>query len=672
MDPESSVRIGIDTGGTFTDVIVWSGGSLETFKLPSTPDDPSQAILDGIGLALDRVGRGGTAEVVHGTTVGTNALLERKGARTALVSTLGFEDVLAIRRQARPELYNLGVRAAPPLAPPELWFGLDERIDADGSVFRAPSDSDIDELARMLRAFGAESVAVCLLFSFANPVHEKTVEARLQRLGIPVSVSHRILPEYREYERATTVTVNAYLSPRMRVYLERLDRGVAGTGVKRLRVMQSSGGAISAATAAKEPVRTILSGPAGGIVAAERLAKAASLGDLVTFDMGGTSTDVALIAGGRARSTNEAVVAGVPVAVPILDIHTVGSGGGSIARVDDGGALRVGPESAGANPGPACYGSGDRPTVTDANVVLGRIRRLLGGAFEIDVERAWDAIDRLAVDMSRAAGEPVTRERAALDVLRVAEANMERALRVVSVERGYDPRGASLLSFGGAGGLHACALAESLRIRRVIVPIHPGAFSALGLLLGDVVRDVSRTVLGRDHDPSSVLDELEIEARELIAAEGIADARVRVERSAAMRYRGQSFEIDIAWSAAAVEHFHAEHQARYGHADRDRPVDVVHLRVRAAGESTPLDLGLASAAAIPGGALPETTTACFADGWRDVPLHERSALAPGRTVSGPAIIEEYGATLVLPNGWTLGVDAIGNLVCDQRETGGTA
>ena len=666
MDPESSVRIGIDTGGTFTDVIVWSGGCLEAFKLPSTPDDPSKAILDGIVRALAIAAEGVDVEVIHGTTVGTNTLLERTGARTALVSTAGFEDVLATRRQARPELYNLGVRAPQPLAPPELWFGLEERIDADGSVRIAPSDADIDDLARMLRAFGTESVAVCLLFSFANPDHERAVEARLQPLGIPVSVSHRILPEYREYERATTVATNAYLAPRMRVYLERLANGVAGTRVGRLRVMQSSGGAISAATAAREPVRTILSGPAGGLVAAERLARAAELGDLVTFDMGGTSTDVALVAGGRARSTNEAVVAGVPVAVPILDIHTVGSGGGSIARVDDGGALRVGPESAGANPGPACYGRGELPTVTDANVVLGRIRNLLGGAFAIDLERANLAIDRLAAAMTIASGEAVTRERAALGVLRVAEANMERALRVVSVERGYDPRRASLLSFGGAGGLHACALAEALRMPRVVVPIHPGAFSALGLLLGDVVRDASRTVLGSDLDPENVLSELEAEAREQLLAEGVEPSRIRIERTASMRYRGQSFEIDVPWGDDAEERFHREHLQRYGHDDRDRPVDVVHLRVRAAGASLPIRLAPSGDSVMQGERRIDTTSVCFDEGWIDVRVYWRATLERSATVEGPAIIEEYGATTVVPVGWSLVVDAIGNLVCERQ------
>lgn len=670
MDPASSVRIGIDTGGTFTDVVVASGGAIRAFKLPSTPDDPSRAIVDGIRLALEGGAGANAIEVVHGTTVGTNALLERKGARTALVSTLGFEDVLATRRQARSDLYDLGARPQPPLAPPELWFGLDERIDATGRVVRAPSDEDVDELARMVRAFAVESIAISLLFSFANPEHERRIGTHLARLGVPVSVSHRILPEYREYERASTVTVNAYLAPKMRVYLERLTRGAGSQNVHQLRVMQSSGGSISAVTAAREPVRTILSGPAGGVVAAGRLAAAVGLGDVVTFDMGGTSTDVAVVGCSGTRTTREAVVAGVPVAVPMLDIHTVGSGGGSIARVDEGGALRVGPESAGADPGPACYGRGELPTVTDANVVLGRIRTLLGGAFPIDPGRALAAVSRLATEMSRASGRSVSAEDAALGVVRVAEAHIERALRVVSVERGYDPRGAALLSFGGAGSLHACALADALRMRRVVVPVVPGAFSALGLLLGDVVRDVSRTILGSGVDPATTFDELELQARQELAAEGVPPERIRTDRAASLRYTGQSFEIDVAWDASSAETFHERHLELYGHADRSRDVEVVHLRVRATGRADAVSLPDPPAGDGRPPAPASRQRVCLAGGWRDVPVYVREELPGGATVDGPALVDEYGATTLLPEGWTATVGRYGVLVCARMPEGG--
>jgi N-methylhydantoinase A len=657
----ATVRIGVDTGGTFTDVVVADARGVRSFKVPSTPADPSRAILAGLDAAL---GGATGAELLHGTTVGTNTLLERTGARTAFVTTAGFEDTLATGRQARPRLYDLGVRRPEPLVPPELCFGVAERVAADGTVLVEPDPRALDALARAVADSGAESVAVSLLFAFASPDHEREVEARLEALGLPVSASHRILPEYREYERAATIAVNAYLLPRMRGYLERLDREARSRGVSVLRVMQSSGGSISAATAGREPVRTILSGPAGGAVAAARLAAAGSLGDLVTFDMGGTSTDVALVAGGAARVTGEAHVADLPVAVPVVDIHTVGAGGGSIASVDAGGALRVGPESAGADPGPACYGRGDRATVTDANVVLGRLAGLLGGSMALDAERARAALERLAADISAASGRPCSPEDAALGVVRVASANMERALRVVSVERGYDPRGASLLSFGGAGGLHACELAAALGMRRVVVPPFPGAFSALGLLLGDVVRDVGRTVLGAattDEALEAVYRDLEAEARAALVAEGVPPDRTAIERTAALRYAGQSYEIEVAWSDGGRDAFHAAHRARYGHADERRPVEVVHLRVRGIGRSEPLDLP--RAAASPHEAAPSGTTRVrFAAGWLDVPVFERELLAAGARAAGPALVNEYGSTTLVPDGWALEVDEYGNLV----------
>ncbi len=656
-----SVRVGVDTGGTFTDVVVATPDGLRAFKVPSTPDDPSRAILRGLDEALVEAPAGARVELVHGTTVGTNTLLERTGARTAFVTTAGFEDTLATARQARPELYNLGVERPGPLIPSDLWYGVDERVDATGAVLRAPSPDALDALAESIAASGAASVAVSLLFAFANPEHEREIETRLAARGLAVSVSHRILPEYREYERAATVAVNAYLVPRMRAYLDRLvgEAGVRGVAV--LRVMQSSGGSISAVTAAREPVRTILSGPAGGAVAAGRLSRLAALGDLVTFDMGGTSTDVALVAGGEARATGEAVVAGLPVAVPVIDIHTVGAGGGSIASVDAGGALRVGPESAGADPGPACYGRGERPTVTDANVVLGRLSGLLGGQMALDVERARAALDGLARDVARASGAPCTAEEAALGVVRVASANMERALRVVSIERGYDPRGASLLSFGGAGGLHACELAAALGIARVVVPPFPGAFSALGLLLGDVVRDASRTVLGSNVDVERAFTELDGSARNGLAAEGVPPERMSIARAVSLRYRGQSYEIDVPWGPSAERDFHAAHRARYGHGDERRPVEVVHLRVRATGAADPLDLPRAPDSTPHPATESSRTRVRFAEGWQEIPVFTRESLAAGASAAGPALVTEYGSTTLVPHGWGFAVDEYGCL-----------
>jgi N-methylhydantoinase A len=666
-----AIRVGVDTGGTFTDVVVYGPDGLRSFKVPSTPDDPSRAILAALDLVLEAQTVPGThLDVVHGTTVGTNTLLERTGARVAFVTNEGFEDVLTIGRQARPRLYDLSVTRPEPLAARERCFGVAGRIGPSGEVVRSLDPSKLDELARAVAASGAEAVALCLLFSFAHPEHERLVEARLEAAGLPVSASSRILPEYREYERAATTTVNAYLVPRMRAYLDRLRHSVDERGVGVLRVMQSSGGSISAETAGREPVRTILSGPAGGAVAASHLAGYASLGDLVTFDMGGTSTDVALVAGGAVRVTNETQVAGLPVAVPVIDIHTVGAGGGSIAYVDDGGALRVGPESAGADPGPACYGRGERPTVTDANLVLGRLAGgLLGGAMALDAERARGAVARLARDVSAAAGREFSIEETALGIVRVACANMERALRVVSVERGYDPRAASLLSFGGAGGLHACALADSLGMVRVVVPPMPGAFSALGLLLGDVVRDASRTVIGAvatPEDAEPIFAALETESRAAMEAEGVARDLVELQRSVALRYKGQSFELDVPWNDDVIAAFHGAHLARYGHSDEDRTVELVHVRVRAIGrlERPQLDrvIEFTRFEAEPVG----RESVWLDDGLETVPRYERELLAAGASASGPSLVTEYGSTTLVPRGWGFEVDALGNLIISSR------
>ncbi|MDQ3907471.1 MAG: hydantoinase/oxoprolinase family protein, partial [Acidobacteriota bacterium] len=457
-----TVRVGVDTGGTFTDFVFARGRRVEIFKLASTPADPSVAITEGLRRVARETGaRLSEIEVVHGTTVGTNALLTRGGARVALVTTAGFEDVIEIGRQARPRLYELDAVKPPPVVPRGLRFGARERVAASGEVLERLGEEEIARLVGELRRAAPESVAICLLFSFVRPEHEKLIaRAAAEEIDVPLSVSHEILPEYREFERTSTVVVNAYLQPLMSRYLSRLSRRA-----KNLRVMQSSGGSISARVAAREPVRTILSGPAGGVVGALEAARAAGFDDIITFDMGGTSTDVALCAGGELRTTNESVVASLPVAVPVLDIHTVGAGGGSIARVDAGGSLRVGPESAGADPGPAAYGRGTLPTVTDANLVLGRFggAGLLGGDFELDEERARGALTDLANDMTKAGGRRVAAIEAALGVVRVVNAGMERALRVVSVERGFDTRAFTLVSFGGAGGLHAVALAEGLK-----------------------------------------------------------------------------------------------------------------------------------------------------------------------------------------------------------------
>nr|MDP9267156.1 hydantoinase/oxoprolinase family protein [Acidobacteriota bacterium] len=487
--PEASVAV--DTGGTFTDCVWIERGRIRILKVFSTPADPSQSIAE----AVSRTGTPRPVRLLHGTTVGTNTLLQRKGARVALVTTAGFEDAIEIGRQHRPRLYDFFFDRTPPLVAQELRFGVDERVSADGAILRRPDEKELARLAARVAAARPEAIAVCLLFSFVAPENERAVAAALATLGVPLSLSHQILPEFREYERMSTVAVNAYLQPVMQRYLEnlaaRLGQGAAQVQ-PRIFVMQSSGGITALATAASEPVRTVLSGPAGGVVGAAAMARRSGCDRIIGFDMGGTSTDVCL-ADGAAQTTNEADVAGLPVRVPMLDIHTVGAGGGSLARFDAAGALRVGPESAGAEPGPICYGRGEQPTVTDANLLLGRLRSdaFLGGGFTLDLERTRTLV-RAWLKRSGSAMEVGA---FAAGVIRVVNANMEKALRVVSIERGHDPRAFTLVAFGGAGPLHACELAQALAIPRVLVPAHPGALSALGILVSDVVKHYSRTVL---------------------------------------------------------------------------------------------------------------------------------------------------------------------------------
>jgi N-methylhydantoinase A len=700
-----TIRIGIDTGGTFTDFVVARGSRLDAFKIPSTPHNPAEAILAGVRRVFADAGAL-PSEIVHGTTVATNALLERKGARLALITTEGFEDVIEIGRQARPEIYNLFVTRPAPLVSRELRFGVRERIAPDASILTPLDQHQLEEIVSQIAESGVESVAVCLLFAFANPKHEQQIAKALERLPVSVSLAHKILPEYREYERTSTVAINAYLAPKMSSYLNLLQAEVWSleSGVRQanenqkfltqnqkskgkkqqrsnnrlqtpdsrlqtsLRVMQSNGGSVSAAIAASEPVRAILSGPAGGVVGALRVCKTAGIPNIITFDMGGTSTDVALCRG-EAKTTNEATVAGLPVAVPIIDIHTVGAGGGSIARLDEAGALRVGPESAGADPGPVCYGRGEAVTVTDANLILGRFAGggLLGGEMNLDSERARFFISKLAAEMSRFSDKRVTIEQAALGIVKVANANMERALRVVSVERGQDPRLFSLVSFGGAGGLHVCELAEALRISRVVIPRSPGTLSALGVLLGDVVKDYSRTVMLKTAMMNRRTSEreftaLERQARKDLAAEGFAKDRQRLARFAAMRYVGQSFEIDLSWNEKFERSFHALHKERYGYADTSRPTEIVSLRVKATGMTDKPRLRSSTAAHQEAPKASHTAKVFLTERASRVPVYWRDALKAGARFKGPAVVTEYSSTTLIPAGHNMEVDAWLNLI----------
>ncbi len=660
------MRIAVDTGGTFTDCVALVDGTLRVLKVRSTPANPGLAVLE----AVRQLNLAAT-ELRHGTTVGTNAMLERKGARVVFVTTAGFEDTVAIGRQTRPELYNWFVPIPHCLVEPALRFGVPERVSAEGEILRTPTDVELTALVEQVKASGAEAIALSLLFSFLRPENELRVEAALRATGLPVSTSHRILPEFREFERASTVAVNAALTPRMRRYLLDLESAFTAehTG-STVEVMQSSGGIVGARLAAEEPVRTVLSGPAGGVIGAWRLTQQSGFDRpfdrIIGIDIGGTSTDVFLAdaeAGGP-RLTGEAVIAGVPISVPMLDIHTAGAGGGSLARFDPGGLLRVGPQSAGADPGPICFGKGAEPTVTDANVLLGRLgaEGFMNATVQLDQLRVRERFDA-------ARGPLPSAEAFAAGILRVVETNMERAIRVISVERGHDPRRFALVAFGGGGPLHACALAESLGMRTVLVPPLPGALSAVGILLAEGVRDLSRTVMlsGEALDSPTALEETFAQMEQALLQAGTPPASV-LERSVDLRYRGQGYELNLAYGPDSAEDFHRLHEQRFGFADRARPLEVVTLRVRlrvpgpeyapARQPETPGDGSTAQVGERP---------VWFGGGWLPTPLYIRDRLRPGDRLHGPALLIEYSSTTVLPPAWTLHVDGFGMLILEREE-----
>jgi N-methylhydantoinase A len=676
------LRVAIDTGGTFTDCVWIEGRRLRMLKVFSTPDDPSRSIVE----ALRKIDHEGELVLLHGTTVGTNTLLERKGARVALVTTAGFEDAIEIGRQARPKLYDFFFDRIEPLVPKNLRFGVNERTANDGEILTALTEHDLKSLASQIAASHPEAVAICLLFSFANPKNEIAVAQVLQTLGIPLSISHQILPEFREYERTSTVVINAYLQPVMQKYLENLQarfrRDVARnvslstTQTARIFVMQSSGGITALTAAVREPVRTVLSGPAGGVVGAAATARASGFDRIIAFDMGGTSTDVSLVEGAP-TTASDAQVAGLPISVPMLDIHTVGAGGGSLARFDAGGVLRVGPESAGADPGPICYGRGLQPTVTDANLLLGRLQptRFLGGDFTLDTERTR----RVSQEWLKKQSSSLTLEKFSAGVIRVVNATMEKAIRVVSIERGRDPRDFALVAFGGAGGLHACALAEALSIPHVIVPAFPGALSALGILVSDVVKDYSRTVLWRvsGRVPTGRLNQ-EFSAMEKAAAQDFRNeawqGRAHYRRSIDIRYRGQGYELSIPLTRNLLADFQREHQRRYGYTHPNREVELVTLRLRAVVKSKTGIVKTSHVGTAPGrpgraklaSVSPSKATVLFDNKKLQTAIYSRDELHPGRKYSGPAIVTEYSATTVIPHGKQFHIDRAGNVVIILR------
>lgn len=643
--------VGVDTGGTFTDLVAFFDGELRTLKVLSTPHDPAEAVLRGLRELLG----GATLDILtYGSTVATNAVLQRRGARVVLLTTAGFEDAIEIGRQNRPALYDLEPRIPEPLVPRTRRIGVPERMLYDGRVLIPLHPAALRRALEVARRHKPDSVAVCFLHSYANRKHEVLAGEALARWPeVFCSLSHALMPEHREYERLSTTVINAYVGPVMSRHLRALECGLGGV---RPRIMQSNGGAVSAQVAAREAVRTVLSGPAAGVVGAWSVARTLGLERLITFDMGGTSTDVSLIDGAPQFRT-EWTVAGLPLKIPAMDIHTVGAGGGSVARVDAGGALKVGPESAGADPGPACYGKGQLPTVTDANVVLGRLlpEAFLGGRLRLQPQRSVRAVGRIAARLR------LSREQAAEGIVRVVNASMERALRTISVERGHEPRDYTLIAFGGAAGQHACELAAALGVRHVIVPLDPGLLSARGAASAEVQRDYVRTV--RLTTPSArrlraLFGLLQRLARTELKGERLAAKDCRFERVMDVRYQGQSYEVAIPFSPRFADAFHAAHRRLYGYADRGRPIEVVNLRLLAIGRGPRLHP--VPFRAQPGPAAAKTRLRC--DGhWLEGTVHVRAHLRPGTRVAGPAIIAEPSATTVIPPQWRCRVHPSGHL-----------
>ncbi|MBO0792957.1 MAG: hydantoinase/oxoprolinase family protein [Ktedonobacteraceae bacterium] len=665
----ANLLVGVDTGGTFTDIVLLQDGKFRVHKVLSTPDDPSRAIIQGLselGVLPD------LNIMVHGSTVATNAVLEGKGVTTGLITTSGFRDILEIRRQTRPSLYNLRARKVPSLVPRSLRMEVIERLNERGEVMIALDEASLTSAIEALKAARVEAVAISLLFSFTNPTHEQKVAQMVRAAGFYVSASSEVLPEFREYERTSTTTLNAYVGPLIDRYLERLEQAISHQ--TSLRIMQSNGGSISSQMARREAARTLLSGPAAGVVGAAFVAQAAGFDRTISFDIGGTSTDVALI-NGTATETTQGMIGGHPTRLPMIDIHTVGAGGGSIAWFDLGGALRVGPISAGANPGPAAYNlGGTEATVTDANIVLGRLipEAFLGGAMSLDAAAAAAAVSKVADRLQMTPAE------AALGIIRVVNANMEAAIRVISVERGSDPREFALVAFGGAGPLHACELAAALRIPRVLIPTVPGVLSALGMLVADTLKDYVRTVMVPAEEAqeivTSTLALLEEQGRQDLRREGIAASDIVIERYLDLRYVGQSYELTIPFAgdvATAAHEFHAAHNQRFGYSDPNERVQVVNVRLKARGLASKPELEKhdiqEGAIVTPTGQREVLFSGPTGVDAHQAPVYDRALLPAGVALKGPAIITQYDTTTVLPPDWHARVDAIGNLILEQGE-----
>ena len=678
-----SYRLGVDVGGTFTDLALYDTDtdSLEFAKTPSTPVNQALGVASGIRELMDRHGVSPDRIdfFIHGTTVATNTLLERKGAKTALIVTAGFRDVLQIGRQDRPDLYDWRIRRSDPLVPRHLRFEAQERVLHNGEVLAPLETGTLDDIIARVKDANVDAVAVCLLHSYANPEHEQAIGDAIRRElpDIPISLSHEILPEFKEYERMSTTTINAYVAPVMERYLRRLEESIADVGLKSdLYIMQSNGGTMGAETAIERPVHTILSGPAAGVIGAVAIAQQTGKPNSISIDMGGTSFDVSLSYKGEVRRTQESELERLPVKVPMVDIHTLGAGGGSIAWIDPGGALRVGPQSAGADPGPACYGNGGaEATVTDANLVLGRLgaTSLLGGTMTLDVELARQVISgRIAEPLG------LTVEEAAEGIVQVVNASMVKGIRVVSVSKGYDPREFCLVAFGGAGPLHASELADEMDIPSVLVPVAPGVTSALGLLMADLRHDFAQTVLKPGSELSATeitnwYEQLETQAMEQMSREGIASGDVSLVRTADARYVGQGYELEVQSASGKLdqgeideimERFHEAHIRNYGYASRDNAVEVVNLRVTALASMPRPDLAHDSqdAGGDPSRAIIGQRDVYFRNEPKETSIYDRSGLRPGDVIKGPAIVEQLDSTTVVWENQTASVDNYLNLL----------
>jgi len=661
------LHVGIDIGGTFTDFVVHDVrlNLVSTFKVLSTPSDPAQAVITG----LESIASPSIKFIVHGSTVATNALLERKGAHTGLIATRGFRDVLAIGRQIRRHLYDWFGRETDPLIPQERCLEVVERVDRMGQVLEPLDPEEVQTCIRIFQEQQVEAVAISLLYSFACPKHEQQIARALKLAGFFVTASHELVPEFREYERTSTSVINSYVSPVLNRYLGKLQDFLGATP---FHIMQSNGGRIQASQARQQGVRSILSGPAGGVVGASFVAKLAGWTRCITFDMGGTSTDVALI-DDRIPLTSEANIGGFPIRMPVMDIHTVGAGGGSMALVDRGGALRVGPESAGAMPGPVCYGRGGTiPTVTDANVVLGRVpvTGLLGGKMSLDVERTGQAMVRLSDQLELKAQTTLQpSDLTALGMVSVINAQMERAIRVISVERGYDPADYTLISFGGAGGLHACELARSVGIRRVMIPYLASTLSAFGMLAADVKVDGVRTVMLGDkvsyEDLEEAIRPLMQQASRDLVTQGVPAGEGQVLGELDVRYQGQSFELTVPFSPNYREDFEALHARRYGYANKRGPIDIVNVRVSAVGFTHPppvsrYPIGSHDSSS----AFIDECPLVVSTGTITAPRYLRDKLYPGMEMVGPAVIMQEDTTSILWESDRAVIDEFANIVVE--------